>query len=788
MRLTRPCRAAVMLVGAAALAFTVFFAWFAIERHNGLMTHTADLGQIDLAIWNTLHGCFVQEVKGEAISTRLTDHIEPIFWPVSVVFGLWDDARALLSLQALVLGMTALVVAGAVYAWWPGRLTTAGCLAATWAALAYLAAPATQAATVADFHASPLAVLPLALLLLTGRRGRTWPALVAAGTALAVKEEIALVVAVACLVLAVTSRWKAGYPAAALALAWFLLATMVIIPSYSAEAYGEATMPYLARYEASETTGDPSLPALVTGVLRRALESDRLLYVAGLLASFAFLPLFAPEVALVAAPLIAANVLSHYSAQFSGQFHYSAPFMSVLAIAAGVGATRVLGWAWRRSHLLSGLVLAAALLVPAVHHMDAGFTPLGAEYYLHRPTSSRADLLERFRPLIGQQASLSVTPALHPHLSHRQHIYTFPDLGEADYVLLDVAGTTDMHPADVRQSFDALLAGGYGIVDADAGMVLLARGQGGEQLPSRFFRFAGTDRAPAHRLEVQFGTSLRLLGYDWLDDPKWGYTYMRLYWEALAPLTDELMPHFLLVDGAGEVITDSRSTPFLEPHWLPLSRWTPGQVWITTSLPAALGDAWGAYVGVVVDGQYDQTAARLSPSASGAGQVVSSTNLVRLDPVQRVRAGLRPSLKPLAVLPPPDQGQATPLGGWLHFHGARVPGRIAPGEALAVTSYWSRPSAADFELALSIRLLDSTGVVAAQIDGPVQQGLYPPRAWIAGEIVPDRKTLSDASELGSGQYTVIVIPYDPATGAPLESVGSGLVLGTVVVVPADVTP
>jgi len=310
-----------MLVGAAALAFTVFFAWFAIERHNGLMTHTADLGQIDLAIWNTLHGRFVQEVKGEAMSTRLTDHIEPIFWPVSVVFGLWDDARALLSLQALVLGMTALVVAGAVYAWWPGRLTTAGCLAATWAALAYLAAPATQAATVADFHASPLAVLPLALLLLTGRRGRTWPALVAAGTALAVKEEIALVVAVACLVLAVTSRWKAGYPAAALALAWFLLATMVIIPSYSAEAYGEATMPYLARYEASETTGDPSLPALVTGVLRRALESDRLLYVAGLLASFAFLPLFAPEVALVAAPLIAANVLSHYSAQFSGQFH-----------------------------------------------------------------------------------------------------------------------------------------------------------------------------------------------------------------------------------------------------------------------------------------------------------------------------------------------------------------------------------------------------------------------------------------------------------------------------------
>ena len=41
---------------------------------------------MDLAIWNTAHGRFVQEIKGETVSTRLTDHVEPIFLPVSALY------------------------------------------------------------------------------------------------------------------------------------------------------------------------------------------------------------------------------------------------------------------------------------------------------------------------------------------------------------------------------------------------------------------------------------------------------------------------------------------------------------------------------------------------------------------------------------------------------------------------------------------------------------------------------------------------------------------------------
>ena len=89
------------------LIFTVWFSAYSIRLHDAHLTYKADLGQMDLAIWNTSQGRLLQEIKGETVSTRLTDHVEPIFLPVSALFWLWDDVRALLILQAAALALGA---------------------------------------------------------------------------------------------------------------------------------------------------------------------------------------------------------------------------------------------------------------------------------------------------------------------------------------------------------------------------------------------------------------------------------------------------------------------------------------------------------------------------------------------------------------------------------------------------------------------------------------------------------------------------------------------------------
>ena len=180
-----PPRWAKITLWILIILFSVYFTALAFNLHAAHRTHMADLGQIDLAIWNTSQGRFVQEIKGEQISTRLTDHVEPIFAPVSLVFYLWNDVRALLALagsRAVALGAWPVF-----YLAWgrlgkgksevgdrtpsdavrasrtQSRAETFRALASLAFVVAYLLYPSLQAALVAEFHAMPLAT-PLILL------------------------------------------------------------------------------------------------------------------------------------------------------------------------------------------------------------------------------------------------------------------------------------------------------------------------------------------------------------------------------------------------------------------------------------------------------------------------------------------------------------------------------------------------------------------------------------------------------------------------------------------------
>src|SRR5512133_2722591 len=80
---------ATWLLVILSIAFSLWFSCYSIRLHDAHLTHKADLGQMDIAIWNTAHGRFLQEIKGDAISTRLTDHVEPIFALIAPVYWLW---------------------------------------------------------------------------------------------------------------------------------------------------------------------------------------------------------------------------------------------------------------------------------------------------------------------------------------------------------------------------------------------------------------------------------------------------------------------------------------------------------------------------------------------------------------------------------------------------------------------------------------------------------------------------------------------------------------------------
>ena len=757
-------RPAMLLVAilVLSLGYAAFFSQLAIARHQALRTHTADLGQIDQAIWNTAQGRFVQEVKGEALSTRLTDHFEPFFGAVSVLFHVWDDVRALLILQAAALGLSAPLVCVSVVAAC-GKRDRLSWLAGSWAALAYLLAPQAQAAAVADFHAVPLAGFLAVLCFYLVARGKTAPALIAGLLAMSVKEEVALLVLAIGLYGALSGKLKAGWVLAALSVIWFSVSVFVIIPHYSAMWYGRASSPYLARYQGGTMPAGQGMRG-VLGLARELLAKERLCYVGGLFLAFAGMPALAPEVAAISGPLLLANVASNYQGMFSGEMHYSSPFMPLWAVAGGLGMRRLLHAGSRRG-LRSWATAFGLTVIPFGYHMAEGYSPIALEYYLVRAIPQRHDqLLSRFARQIPPRAALSVTTALHPHFAHRQRLYTFPAVADADFVLLDVTGTTDMHPADLRKAFDRLVSRGYGVADAADGFVLLQRGSTGHELGDEFFSFASLPDDGRAAL-AQFGGVIELVSYEWLDDPKRGLTKLRLCWRVLGQAPTSWQPYVLFSDEFGNVVTDTMQMPFVEPFWLTTDEWRPGRIYITTTVFVPLPSRSEAYVGCAgVDGNRLQLDAVAAPSL----QAIPELGLVRLPPVSR---GSRLVLYRLAESPQMAAQNCRGLEGGILFCGTWLPGRVGAGSTLAVRTSWAAGAPLQKAIMLSIRLQDAGGALVAQVDGPFHGGLLPTTRWVPGELIWDEKKLQVPPGIAPGDYEVVGVAYDLHTLQPLTVPG-----------------
>ena len=116
---------------------------------------------------------------------------------------------------------------------------------------------------------------------------------------------------------------------AVLALVWFVVTVFVIIPQFNT--LGRS--PYTCRYFVSEDCRE---------VVRGLLLPERLGYLVQLFASSGFVSILDPVSLLLGSPLILANVISNYPAQYSGTFHYSAPLVPVFC-AGGDWRERVAG-------------------------------------------------------------------------------------------------------------------------------------------------------------------------------------------------------------------------------------------------------------------------------------------------------------------------------------------------------------------------------------------------------------------------------------------------------------
>ena len=265
---------------------------------------------------------------------------------------------------------------------------------------------------------------------------------------------------------------------------------------------------------------------------------------------------------LLSLPVLLANLLSAYPAQYYGEFHYSAPLVPYFGVAAAYGLGRLWRWLARRldrssasfQHLpaansatmaavalvqnsrtalrplVTGLLLVWILGWSIFTYVEQGRGPWGGRYD-PAPMTAHHRLLARFVAQLPADAAVTATAAVHPHVSHRRYVYQFP-LGldapvPADWALLDVTTNTDLAPGDLKAQVDTMLAADWGVVDAADGFLLLHRGAPAKNIPPEFYTFV---RQPSTGALSQTPLSPpTVTAEDW---PRWRQTRLVATWAA----------------------------------------------------------------------------------------------------------------------------------------------------------------------------------------------------------------------------------------------------------------
>jgi uncharacterized membrane protein len=813
----------LLIVGYAA-----FFSAQLILHYYSFGSRALDLGNMSQTIWNTSQGRLFHQTNQPGLTSRLSLHVEPILIPVSLLYYLYSGPEILFVFQSIIVALGAIPV----YALANLKLKNEGL--ALLFALVYLMLPAIQAATLLDFHAVTLAptFLLAAFYFLETRRPFLFGLF--ALLAVACKEEIALLVMMMGFYAFIVKReYRLGLITVVLTAFWAYLAVFVIPNTLATtgnihwDRYG-----HLGEDPLQIVLNLFQQPELFLNHLQAVNAAT---YLRLLLTPTAFTALLNPVTLLLAFPSLGINLLSNFPPmQEANSLIYAAPLLPAIIISSIFGLAllhRLIDWTGRKwigpntsravartqvagnagqdpaatdqtartpaatnrppERLTSFLKIAVSgliLIFSLGYHADYGYFPGGGQFRGWEEVTEHHRAAGQIFAQIPPEAALSAQDRLNPHVSHRETLYIFDQIENADHIVLDVTQDSwPLHPVALRHRVDQFLDDDFGVVDAANGYLLLARDRPDlpRTLPDTFFDFARVEDpaafSPEFPANIIFDGKLQLLGYSFeLGGHERFLPVITLYWRALTPLENDYVLWPFFIDRNGRVIDDPAERPLVTTLWYPTSRWSPEEVVVTRTLPRDLapqaGDEFTLALGVA-NGSWSDPTGRLPITSAPENLYTFDDNTwARLGTVQRTgRKQYRPLSEYRTSPQYPHQAQFWHV---INLKGTDLPATsLQPGDVLPFTLYWQSIAPITVDLTTFAHLVDSQGNTVAQLDWTPQDsiGYLPTSTWQPERYVVDSKAIPLPEGLAPGQYRLVVGWYYPPTGERLPlTAGEGL--------------
>ncbi len=418
--------------------FAVIYGLISFVNHSLFRTYTLDLGFYTNALYDYRYFSFNDSsLISEEGANMLGGHFEPIlflFAPFSFIFGTYT----LLLIQIL------FILAGG-FALWHYFLPNGRGLALS-ALIFYLGYFTLYAALAFDFHTNVVAASMLPFLFLFFSRGKRIALMTVFVLMLLCKENISLWLVFVFAGMALMYRKEAVFlgSLSALSFLYFVSVIYVVIPSFSES----------GRYSGFlySALGNSPGEALIF-MISRPLEAFRLLFVnhsdnplaEGYKAEFHLLILFTglplllrkPGFLLMTVPLYFQKMFHDDPSMWGVGFHYGAEFAPLLALGVFSAVASVPKENFKRFLLILMPVLSSAVTFRTMDQTEMFTDKNRIRFYQTGHYSRTYDVkpVKAILKNIPPDAKVSAQSPFVPHLALRDHIFQFPIMKDAEYVL-----------------------------------------------------------------------------------------------------------------------------------------------------------------------------------------------------------------------------------------------------------------------------------------------------------------------------------------------------------------
>lgn len=418
----RALHPAAALVGAGAVLFAVVFGSLGVMNHRNFGTWSYDMGIYDQGFWLVSRGEQFMSVRGMNFWGHHFNVIAFVFAPA---YWLGAGPEFLYVVQAIALALGAI----------PTYLIARDKLSNPWMGLVfaavYLMYAPVQWISWAMFHPEALVITPFlfAWWFATKERWGWFFGMVL--LALSMREDVALAVAMMGVVLAIYLRKSPDYrrvltrcvTTVFLAAAWYLVATKFVLPLNN-----DGKEPFYITYFYGNYGNDTV--EIVGNILRHpnrvvsdAVQHDRLVFYKQMSWPVGWVYLANPLGLLMALPQLLASVigLSPYARMI--RYQYTSVMIAPIMIASIHGAAML----WRVRALRAVLPI-WLVLCSFTSNVAWSPSPLNDDLeYVWSRDHPRHESLRTALTFVPDDASVSASYQLLPHLAHRHEIYDWPN-------------------------------------------------------------------------------------------------------------------------------------------------------------------------------------------------------------------------------------------------------------------------------------------------------------------------------------------------------------------------